>query len=281
MREGDEIVRNGRSGAFAFNLAAIKNHSIVVAAHVIERLELQCDDVARRAAADRCRTLAADESTRPAFEEAVSLEVRRLATRSPGRAQAPRRPPGSPPACHEQLPMPSAPTRHGHLMRAAVNQAAVKRLTDVSVTPRQLRRQLRITTDRRCGDLVTERRIRGVLLTPGTKPVVGGPCNRTGRPLEGSILVAPSLSPRLYDAIMAAGAVICSSGGSTGHMQSICRAKSIPVLRVDPADLDLLFGEVTLDLQTQSVIVGSGGNAGTEPRRRACHRRTISARPAR
>ena len=114
---------------------------------------------------------------------------------------------------------------------------------------------------------MTERRIRGVLLTPGNKPVVGGPCNRTGRPLDGSILVAPSLSPALYSAIMAARAVICTSGGSTGHMQSICRAKGIPVLRVDPTDLDKLFGEVTLDLQTQSIIIGSGGNAETTPTR--------------
>ena len=94
--------------------------------------------------------------------------------------------------------------------------------------------------------------------------MVGGPCNRTGRPLAGSILVTPSLSPKLYDAMMAASAVVCSSGGSTGHMQSICRAKSIPVLRVDPTDLDELIGEVTIDLQTLSIIVGSGGNAGTE-----------------
>jgi phosphoenolpyruvate-protein kinase (PTS system EI component) len=114
---------------------------------------------------------------------------------------------------------------------------------------------------------VTERRIRGVLLTPGTGPVVSGACNRTGRPLEGSILVTPALSPNLYDAVMAARAVICSSGGSTGHMQSICRAKSIPVLRVDRTDLDKLFGEVTLDLRTQSVIIGSGGNAETTPTR--------------
>jgi len=112
---------------------------------------------------------------------------------------------------------------------------------------------------------VTEQRICGVLLTPGTEPVVGGPCNRTGRPIEGSILVAPSLSPKLYDAVMAARAVVCSSGGSTGHMQSICRAKSIPVLRVDQADLDKLIGEVTLDLRSQSITFGSGGSAGTEP----------------
>jgi pyruvate, water dikinase len=112
---------------------------------------------------------------------------------------------------------------------------------------------------------VTQRRIRGVLLTPGSMPVVGGHCNRTGKPLEGSILVAPYLSPTLYEAVLAARAVVCSSGGSTGHMQSICRAKSIPVLRVEPADLDQLFGEVTLDLRTQSIIFGSGGDTNAAP----------------
>ena len=158
MREGDEIVRNGRSGAFAFNLAAIKNHSIVVAAHLIERLELHCDGAAGRAAADRCRALAADESTRPAFEEAVSLEVRRLATRSrderrrlDDRLEAHLRStnifPASKTASKTAGKTASQPDGPGHLIRAAVNQAAVKRLTDISVTPRQLRRQLRITTD--------------------------------------------------------------------------------------------------------------------------------------
>nr|WP_275587231.1 putative PEP-binding protein [Micromonospora terminaliae] len=105
------------------------------------------------------------------------------------------------------------------------------------------------------------------MLTPGTTPVVSGPCNRTARPVEGSILVVPALSPRLYDAIMVARAVVCSSGGSTAHMQSICRAKGIPVLRVDPTDLDMLSGEVTLDLQTQSILVGSAGNRAAEPTR--------------
>ncbi|WP_426512615.1 putative PEP-binding protein [Dactylosporangium sp. McL0621] len=109
---------------------------------------------------------------------------------------------------------------------------------------------------------MTERRIRGVLLTPGPEPVLRGPCNRTGRPSEGSILVVASLSPNLYDAVLAARAVICSRGGSTGHMQSICRAKRIPVLRVDPADLDELVGVVTLDLEAQSVTIGAGGGTG-------------------
>ncbi|MER7005962.1 putative PEP-binding protein [Dactylosporangium sp. NPDC000555] len=77
--------------------------------------------------------------------------------------------------------------------------------------------------------------------------------------MEGSILVTPSLHPRLYDALMTARAVVCSSGGRTGHMQSICRAKGIPVLRVDPTDLDKLVGEVTLDLERGSVIVGAAG----------------------
>jgi uncharacterized NAD(P)/FAD-binding protein YdhS len=146
MREGDEIVRNGRSGAFAFNLAAIKNHSIVVAAHLIERLELHCDAAAHRAAADHRRTLASGESTRRAFEDAVFLEVRRLAAR---RRDERRR-------LDERLATHLRNTKSfrvvhvegaGPMMRAAVNQAAVERLTDVSVTPRQLRGQLRITVD--------------------------------------------------------------------------------------------------------------------------------------
>ncbi|MBE1492610.1 FAD/NAD(P)-binding protein [Plantactinospora soyae] len=146
MREGDEIVRNGRAGAFAFNLAAIKNHSIVVAAHLIERLELRCDGAARRAAAEFCHTLVAGESTRPAFEEAVSLEVRRLAARRrdervrlDARLEA-----------HLRTTVSFRAIRagaHGHLIRTAVLQEAVKRLTDISVTPRQLRGQLRISAD--------------------------------------------------------------------------------------------------------------------------------------
>ncbi|WP_433223416.1 putative PEP-binding protein [Dactylosporangium sp. CS-047395] len=103
---------------------------------------------------------------------------------------------------------------------------------------------------------MTDGPIRGVLLTPGTAPTVSGACNHTGQPIEGSILVTPVLSPNLYDAMLAARAIVCSRGGATGHMQSLCRAKSIPVLRVDPADLDRLFGEVTLDLHAQTVTPG-------------------------
>lgn len=146
MREGDEIVRNGRTGAFAFNLAAIKNHSIVVAAHVIERLELHSDDSAPHTAAEDRDVFTADEATSAVFEEAVATEVRWRATRS--RADRER--------LDEQLGTylrsdhrSEAVTaeRRQQLLRAAVIQAAIERLTDVSVTPRQLRRKLGITND--------------------------------------------------------------------------------------------------------------------------------------
>ncbi|MEU1760495.1 putative PEP-binding protein [Micromonospora sp. NPDC005686] len=108
---------------------------------------------------------------------------------------------------------------------------------------------------------MTERQIRGVLLIGGATSVVDGPCNRTERPVAGSVVVAQTLTPRLYDALTAARAVVCGSGGRTGHMQSVCRAKGIPVLRVDPGDLDKLVGVVTLDLERATVVVGAGGGA--------------------
>ncbi|MFI7541897.1 FAD/NAD(P)-binding protein [Actinoplanes sp. NPDC049599] len=145
MREGDEIVRNGRTGAFAFNLAAIKNHSIVVAAHIVERLELGCDGAARHAAAELHRTLSADEATRAEFEQAVALAVRLLAARSRAeRAGLDAQLAGHLRADHRFT---GGTDEGGRLIRAAVNQAAVRKLTDVSVTPRQLRRLLGISND--------------------------------------------------------------------------------------------------------------------------------------
>jgi phosphoenolpyruvate-protein kinase (PTS system EI component) len=87
--------------------------------------------------------------------------------------------------------------------------------------------------------------------------VVRGICNRTRNPLEDSVLVAPRLEAGLYDAMLAARAVVCGSGGLTGHMQSICRGRGIPVLLVDEADLADLAGEVTLHLESQSIVVGT------------------------
>lgn len=107
------------------------------------------------------------------------------------------------------------------------------------------------------------RRIKGSLLSGGRQDIVQGLCNRTGRPIEGSILVAPSLEAGLYDAIISARAVVCSSGGRTGHMQSICRGRGIPVLRIDHADLSRLDGEVTLHLASESIVVGPRSAAET------------------
>jgi uncharacterized NAD(P)/FAD-binding protein YdhS len=137
LREGDEIVRNGRTGAFAFNLATIKNQSITAAAHVLERLELS--------GLERGRLGTLEQAASPGFEEAVVLEVRRLAMRTRtererldarlgARIRAAAELPG--------LPEDTAPSTRARLLRAVVNRAAVARLTDVSVTPRQLRRDL-------------------------------------------------------------------------------------------------------------------------------------------
>ncbi|MGK4585301.1 putative PEP-binding protein [Kitasatospora sp. HPMI-4] len=89
-----------------------------------------------------------------------------------------------------------------------------------------------------------------------------GTCNRTSAPREGSILVAPSLEAGLYEAIVAARAVVCGSGGPTGHMQSLCRGRGIPVLRVDQADLAHLVGEVTLHLDSETIVIGADPRAG-------------------
>ncbi|MET8540607.1 putative PEP-binding protein [Kitasatospora sp. NPDC004799] len=109
------------------------------------------------------------------------------------------------------------------------------------------------------------RRIQGSLLTGGTQSEVRGVCNRTRSPREGAVLVAPSLDAGLYEAIVAARAVVCGAGGLTGHMQSLCRGRGIPVLRVDQEELDHLVGEVTLDLDSGSIVVESGAGDGAGP----------------
>lgn len=146
LREGDEIVRKGRTGAFAFNLAAIKNHSIAVAAHAIGQLELWQDgllDVAARRPSYQVYVRNLEEADQAASEEAVVLEVRRMATRVRKQREALD---SRVDACIRSLaarPTPPAEAdRHDRLTRAIVNRAAAERLTDVSVTPRQLRRQL-------------------------------------------------------------------------------------------------------------------------------------------
>ncbi|MGW1128022.1 FAD/NAD(P)-binding protein [Streptomyces sp. NPDC002526] len=145
-REGDEIVRHGRTGAFAFNLAAIKNHSVAVAAHVVEQLELRRDGLHQLAARHpqyRSYVSNPEEAVRGALEESVELEVRRLASRERNRREALES------RLHARIRsmgglsvLPTGVPRDERLIRAVVNRVAVERLNNVSVTPRQLRRQL-------------------------------------------------------------------------------------------------------------------------------------------
>lgn len=153
LREGDEIVRNGRTGAFTFNLAAIKNHSIAVAAHVIQGLELREDGLAQSLAQYSGHGSNIKEAAGPGFEEAVSLEVRRLATRArserevlDSRLDSCIRSVAEPPA------LPTDASWGDRMLKLIVNRAAVERLTDVSVTPGQLRRQLGIANSEELED---------------------------------------------------------------------------------------------------------------------------------
>ena len=93
-----------------------------------------------------------------------------------------------------------------------------------------------------------------MLLAGSPSTSVRGLCNRTGKPGDGTVLVVDTLGPDHYGAIIAASAVICARGGRTGHMQSLCRSRGIPVLRVDALELDALVGEVTV--RAEAVILG-------------------------
>jgi pyruvate, water dikinase len=100
------------------------------------------------------------------------------------------------------------------------------------------------------------REIFGVLLVESPSTIVRGICNHAREPVDGSVLVVESLDPGCYDAIVASSAVICSSGGRTGHMESLCRSRGIPVLRVDRAELGGIVGHVTVRIDRQSVALG-------------------------
>lgn len=110
------------------------------------------------------------------------------------------------------------------------------------------------------------REIFGALLVESPSVIIRGTCNHAGEPVRGSVLVVESLDHGFYDAIIASSAVICSSGGRTGHMESLCRSRGIPVLRVDRAELDGITGQVTVRTDRQSVTLGDAGS-DTRPAR--------------
>jgi uncharacterized NAD(P)/FAD-binding protein YdhS len=137
-REGDEIVRNGRTGAFAFNLATIKNHSVAVAATVLCRLESCYEEPASDVAATLSQAAVAEVNETVA--NSIMLEVRRMAARRRVDRQA----------LTGQLEdslrtIQDVITKNGgaaipdRALRTAVNAAAATKLTDLSVTPRDLR----------------------------------------------------------------------------------------------------------------------------------------------
>jgi uncharacterized NAD(P)/FAD-binding protein YdhS len=136
-REGDELVRHGRTGAFSFNLAAIKNHSVTVAATVLRQLESCYDD----ATATLANT--PDPNVNQAIEHSIRLDVRRMAARrrTDRQALAARLD-----TCLQNIR--NVPTRNDRTpptdraLRNAVNEAATAKLTDLSVTPRELRSHL-------------------------------------------------------------------------------------------------------------------------------------------
>lgn len=149
-REGDEIVRNGRLGAFTFNLAAIKNHSVEVAATVLCRLETCYGEVA----APLTGSLA------PELAEAVSsstmFDVQRMTARRRDHRQifAAR-------LEDSLLTIQEITIRNGgepvtdRALRSAVTRAAAAKLKDISVTPRDLRSILGLDHSLEAGDAAT------------------------------------------------------------------------------------------------------------------------------
>ncbi|OLF10636.1 PEP-utilizing protein [Actinophytocola xinjiangensis] len=113
------------------------------------------------------------------------------------------------------------------------------------------------------------RELPGVLLVDVPAIEIRGDCNHTGRPIPGSVLVVETLRPDLYDAIVASSAVICAGGGRTGHMESLCRTRGIPVLRVERRELAGLVGTVTVRTDRESVVVGDARPPALAPRRLA------------
>jgi uncharacterized NAD(P)/FAD-binding protein YdhS len=133
-REGDEIVRNGRLGAFTFNLAAIKNHSVEVAATVLCRLETCYGEVAAPLT----------DLTAPELDEAVSsstmLDVRRMTARRRDYRQVfAARLEDSLQAIQDITIRTGGAPVTDRAVRSAVTRAAAAKLKDISVTPRDLR----------------------------------------------------------------------------------------------------------------------------------------------
>ncbi|HEX6360698.1 FAD/NAD(P)-binding protein [Actinophytocola sp.] len=135
-REGDEIVRNGRTGAFTFNLAAIKNHSVEVAATVLCQLESCYDEAA---------TVVDALELTEAFAHATTLDVHRMtARRRDDRQTFGARLDDSLRTIHDITAREGGSPVTDRALRFVISKAAATRLKDLSVTPRDLRAHLGI-----------------------------------------------------------------------------------------------------------------------------------------
>lgn len=135
-REGDEIVRNGRTGAFTFNLAAIKNHSVEVAATVLCRLESCYDEAAMS-------TDVTDLELDEAISYSAMLDVRRMTARRRDLRQAfTAQLEDSLQAIQDVVTRNGGAVMADRAVRFVVTSTAATKLKDLSVTPRDLRANL-------------------------------------------------------------------------------------------------------------------------------------------
>jgi uncharacterized NAD(P)/FAD-binding protein YdhS len=133
-REGDEIVRYGRLGAFTFNLAAIKNHSVEAAATALCRLETCYGEDA----AELTGALAPELTD--AVASSTMLDVRRMtARRRDQREVFIARLEESLQTIQDLMIRTGGAAVTDRALRSSVTKAAAARLKDISVTPRDLR----------------------------------------------------------------------------------------------------------------------------------------------
>ncbi len=131
-REGDEIVRNGRLGAVSFNLAAIKNHSVGVAAAVLCDLE-SCYDM------DTAPLGVRKQGWDEALAHSTMLDVWRMTARRQDHRQALTVRLEDSLRSLREIAARGGGAVPASAVRFAVTSAATEKLKDLSVTPRELR----------------------------------------------------------------------------------------------------------------------------------------------
>ncbi len=153
-REGDEIARNGRLGAFAFNIATLKNHSIATALRVVSILEGGSADTAGdacgnpQASIGDCVPAEARQGFAALFGKAAGLKVHWLSARRRADKQTIQAKLEllEQEICQILAQSPLSAEERLNRLRAALTDEALRRMTDVSVTPLELRQRLGLDT---------------------------------------------------------------------------------------------------------------------------------------